>query len=104
MIARMWHGWTTNSDADAYERLLRTKILPSIAAKNLPGYHRAHLMRRQGDGEVEFVTILWFDSLDGVRALAGEAYETAYVPREAQALLDRFDSHAQHYQLVLAPE
>ena len=103
MIARMWHGWTTEADADKYETLLRTEVLTGIAAKNLPGYHGAHVLRRAGDGEVEFVTILWFDSLDGVRALAGENYERAYVPREAEALLDRFDPRSKHYELRLQP-
>ncbi|UCG89120.1 MAG: antibiotic biosynthesis monooxygenase, partial [Gemmatimonadota bacterium] len=79
MISRMWHGWTTPENAAVYERLLRSEILPAIAAKNLPGYHGAHLLRRRLEGEVEFVTILWFDSLGGVRALAGEDYEVAYV-------------------------
>jgi len=103
MISRVWHGWTTPDNASAYEQLLRTRILPGIAAKQLPGYHGAHLLRRAIDGEVEFLTILWFDSLDGVRALAGDDYETAYVPREARAVLARFDARSQHYETLLTP-
>jgi len=103
MIARIWHGWTTPANADTYEQLLRAEILPGIAAKNLPGYHGPHLLRRAMDHEVEFVTVLWFDTLEGVRALAGEDYETAYVPPKAQAVLSRFDARSQHYETVLAP-
>ena len=103
MISRIWHGWTTPANAPAYEALLRSQILPGIDAKGLPGYHGAHLLRRDGDGEVEFVTILWFDSLDGVRALAGNDYETAYVPPTARAVLARFDARSQHYEMLLRP-
>jgi antibiotic biosynthesis monooxygenase (ABM) superfamily enzyme len=103
MISRVWHGWTTPAHAAAYEHLLRTQILPGIAARNLPGYHGAHLLRRERDGEVEFLTILWFESLDGVRALAGDDYETAYVPPAARAVLSRFDARSQHYETLLSP-
>lgn len=103
MIARIWHGWTTPGNAATYEALLRTEILPGIAAKHLPGYHGAHLLRRDSDEEIEFVTILWFDSLDGVRALTGEEYEIAYVPAKAREVLARFDATSQHYETVLTP-
>lgn len=103
MISRVWHGWTTPGNASEYERLLRTEILPAIAAKQLPGYHGAHLLRRDLDGEVEFMTILWFESLEGVRTLAGDDYEVAYVPPRARAVLSRFDARASHYTTVLTP-
>lgn len=103
MIARIWHGWTTPANAPAYERLLRTEILPGIAAKGLPGYHGAHLLRRETGDDVEFVTILWFDSLDGVRALAGGDYEAAYVPEKAREVLSRFDARSRHYETLSAP-
>jgi hypothetical protein len=103
VISRVWHGWTTAANAPVYERLLQTEILPGIAAKNLPGYHGAHLLRRDLDGEVEFVTVLWFESLDGVRALSGEDYEVAYVPPQARAVLSRFDERSQHYDTLLTP-
>ena len=103
MIGRVWHGWTTPANAPVYEQLLQTEILPGIAAKDLPGYHGAHLLRRDVDGEVEFVTILWFDSLDGVRALSGEDYEVAYVPPRARAVLSRFDARSQPYDTLLTP-
>jgi hypothetical protein len=103
LISRVWHGWTTHANAPVYERLLQTEILPGIAAKDLPGYHGAHLLRRDLGGEVEFVTILWFESLDGVRALSGEDYEVAYVPPQARAALSRFDAKSQHYDTLLTP-
>jgi hypothetical protein len=103
MISRVWHGWTTPVNAPVYRQLLEREILPGIAAKDLPGYRGAHLLWREIDGEVEFVTILWFESLDGVRALAGENYEEAYVPPKARAVLARFDARSQHYDTLLTP-
>ncbi len=103
VISRIWHGWTTPSNAEAYETLLRTEILPGIAAREVPGYRGAHLMRRDAPNEIEFVTILWFDSIDSVRSFAGEDYEAAYVPPKAQAALSRFDERSSHYETLLSP-
>ncbi len=102
MIGRIWHGWTTRENADAYERLLRSEVLPGIGA--LKGCRGFYLFRREAPPEVEFVTLLFFDSLEAVRAFAGERYETAVVPPEAKQLLSRFDPTSAHYQVVLEPE
>ncbi|MDH3734152.1 MAG: antibiotic biosynthesis monooxygenase [Gemmatimonadota bacterium] len=100
MIARVWHGWTKPDNADAYETLLRDEIFPGIGAKGVPGYKGIELLRRPlSDGDVEFVTIMWFDSIDAVREFAGEDYETAYVPEAARAVLDRFDAMSAHYEV-----
>jgi len=100
MIARIWHGWTSPANADAYEHLLHTEIFPGIAAKNVAGYRGMRLLRRIGDeGEVEFITTMWFDDLDAVRQFAGDDYAAAYVPDSARRLLSRFDDRSQHYEL-----
>ena len=99
MIGRVWHGWTTPENADAYERLLKTEIFPGIAAKNVAGYREIQLLRRPAGEEVEFITIMWFDSWEAVRRFAGEDYEQAYVPPQARAVLARFDDRSQHYEI-----
>ena len=104
MIARIWRGWTTPENADAYQRIVSQEVLPGIAARGLDGYHGAYLLRRELDGEVEFATILLFDSLGQVRAFAGEDYEAAYVPPQARAVLARFDQRSAHYQTLLRPD
>ncbi len=103
MISRVWHGWTSRKNADAYEELLRTEIFPGIAKRSIQGYRGIHLLRRDVDDGVEFVTIMWFDSLDAVRAFAGEDYEVAVVPAKARQLLSRFDSRSAHYQAIVTP-
>jgi antibiotic biosynthesis monooxygenase (ABM) superfamily enzyme len=99
MVGRIWHGWTTHENADVYENLLKTEIFPGIAAKNVPGYRSIQLFRRALHDEVEFITIMWFDSWDSVKQFAGEDYETAYVPPKAREVLLRFDGRSKHYEI-----
>lgn len=99
MIARLWHGWTTTENADAYEDFLRTTMFPSI--HRVSGYLGADLLRRDADGEVAFITITRFESLDSVRAFAGDDYERAVVEPEARRLLSRFDERSEHYEVVI---
>ncbi|WP_437759556.1 antibiotic biosynthesis monooxygenase family protein [Sorangium sp. So ce1389] len=104
MIRRIWHGWTSPENADTYEALLKTEIFPAILAKRVRGFRRIELLRRPLGDEVEFVTIMWFDSIEAVKAFAGEDHETAYVPAKARAVLARFDARSQHYELREARE
>ena len=99
MICRIWHGWTTPANADAYEHLLREEIFVGIAQRHIPGFQRIQLLRRPVGAEVEFATIMWFDSLDAVRAFAGDDHEQAVVPPSARAILARFDERSQHYEV-----
>jgi hypothetical protein len=103
MIARLWHGWTTNENAAAYQSLLETEILPGIANQQIKGYRGAHLLRRDLEHEVEFVTMMWFDSLTAVREFAGQEFDVAVVPPQARALLSRFDERSAHYETILEP-
>lgn len=99
MVGRIWHGWTIPENADTYETLLKSEIFPGIASKNVPGYREIQLFRRPLDNEVEFITIMWFESWDAVRQFAGEDYENAYVPPKARSVLSRFDDKSQHYEI-----
>ncbi|MGE4246642.1 MAG: antibiotic biosynthesis monooxygenase [Parvibaculaceae bacterium] len=98
-MIRIWHGWTTPQNADTYEHLLKSEIFPGIAAKGVAGYRGIELLRRPDGEEVEFVTVMRFDSLDDIRAFAGEDYETAYVPAAARKVLKRFDPTSRHYEV-----
>jgi hypothetical protein len=99
MISRIWHGWTSLENADAYEALLQEEIFVGIQDRRIPGYHGIHLFRREIGHEVEFITLMWFESLDAVRIFAGEDYELAVVPPKARLLLKRFDPRSQHYEV-----
>jgi heme-degrading monooxygenase HmoA len=99
MIGRIWHGWTGPENADAYEALLKSEIFTGIQNRKIDGYRGIQLFRREVEGEAEFVTIMWFDTLDAVRSFAGEDYEVAVVPPKARALLAHFDARSQHYEV-----
>ena len=75
MIARIWHGFTKPEHADAYESHLKPELLPGLSQKR--GFRGSHLLRRAVGSEVEFVTIILWDSLDDVRAIATDDYEKA---------------------------
>ncbi len=101
MIHRVWRGWTTRENGRAYEQLLRDEIFPGIAAKGVRGYRGIQLLRRElPSGELEFMTVMTFESLDAVRAFAGEDYHRAYVPPAARQVLSRFDELAAHYEML----
>jgi heme-degrading monooxygenase HmoA len=99
MIARIWHGWTTPANADAYEALLKEEIFVGIEERHIRGFQRIQLLRRDSGAEVEFITVMWFDSLDAVREFAGADHEAAVVPPKARAVLARFDARSQHYEV-----
>ncbi len=102
MITRLWHGWTTRENAEAYKTLLQTKILPGIF--RIPGYLGAYLLRREVEKGVEFVTLTLWDSMEAVRAFAGDEQAHAVVPPEARKLLSHFDEASLHYETVMTPE
>ena len=100
MICRLWRGWTTKANADAYERIVRSEVIPGIEARKIAGFLHIDLMKRKAGDEVEFQTLMWFDSLDSIKRFIGEDYSVSHVPEAARAVLERFDSHAVHYQVI----
>jgi heme-degrading monooxygenase HmoA len=98
MIARIWHGYTTPEHADAYEAMLKPEPLPGLG--KVKGYRGSYVLRRNVGPEVEFITILLWDSIDAIRAVAGADYETAVVPEERRKVLSRFDARAVHYEVA----
>ncbi|HMG03322.1 MAG TPA: hypothetical protein VK596_09325 [Edaphobacter sp.] len=101
MIARHWRGWTEPHNADAYEHLLKTTVLPGL--KQIEGYRGGYILRKNAAAEVEFVVINLFDSLDSVKRFAGPDYEAAVFEPEARLLLSRIESTAHHYEIVAGP-
>jgi heme-degrading monooxygenase HmoA len=99
-IKRIWHGWTSHENADPYQELLHREIFPGIESKNIDGYRSVELFRRELKDEVEFITIMTFDSLQDVKKFQGKDYEKSYVPDSARKLLLRWDKVAAHYESV----
>lgn len=117
MISRVWHGWTTRANADAYQKLLREEILPGI--HRVRGFKGAQVLRREktpllakparsgapdGPEEIEFVVLTQFESIDDVKEFAGEDYEVAVIEPAARKLLARFDARTMLYETVVRVE
>lgn len=97
-IKRIWRGWTTLGNEDAYRRVLEREVRPGIEAKQIPGFRSLELLSRTLGEEVEFMTIMTFDSIENVTGLQGENYERAYIPDAAKAVLSRWDEFCVHYE------
>ena len=101
MIARIWHGWTTPENAERYEKLLREEVLLEIAKRAIPGYKGAEIFIRDAENnEVEFITLLRFETLDAVKVFAGKDYEQPVIPPDARRLLKRHSEKSRHYRIV----
>lgn len=102
MIARLWKGWTTPENADAYERHLREDLLPSMRLR-IKGYQGGYVLRQDGSEETEFVVLNLFDSLEAVQAFAGPDYTVATFEPEARRLLSKVEPIARHYEVKATP-
>jgi heme-degrading monooxygenase HmoA len=98
MIARIWRGYTKAEHADAYEAILKPELLPGL--NKVQGFKGSYLMRKDAGAEVEFVTMILWDSIDAIRAVAGADYETAIIPEERRKYLAHYDARASHYEIA----
>jgi antibiotic biosynthesis monooxygenase (ABM) superfamily enzyme len=101
MIARVWRGWTKKVDGPFYEKMLRDEIFPGIASRKIPGYRGAELFIRDQDDEVEFMTLLRFDSMEAVKEFAGQDQGKPVIYPKAEPLLIRMDESSQHYRFAV---
>ncbi|MEI7872301.1 MAG: antibiotic biosynthesis monooxygenase [Alphaproteobacteria bacterium] len=99
MIARLWRGRAKGANATAYSRHFTETVTPEL--KTLTGHQGAWLLRREVEGETEFLALTLWESLDAIRAFAGDAVETAIVEPQARAALSSFDSFARHYEVAV---
>jgi hypothetical protein len=100
MICRTWHGWTSKATAAGYENYLQDELFPRLRRElSGRGYKGFHLLRLEGVDEVEFLTMVWFESLESVHAFAGEHYDVPVISPKAAALLVRYDERCRHYEL-----
>jgi hypothetical protein len=100
MICRRWRGWTSAANAPAYQALLLENVIPAIEARRISGFRQMDVLRLDRGEEVEFTTLMWFDSLDCVRYFTGADYAVSHVPPQARVLLARFDARAEHLEVV----
>lgn len=100
LICRIWHGWTTTENSRRYEEIVRGEVIPAIEDRHMPGFLSIDLVRRPVPEGHEFVTIMWFDDIDSVKAFVGEDYEVAHVPERAREVLSHFDARSTHFEVL----
>lgn len=101
MICRMWRGWTSKENASAYESYLKNELFPRVRIELAgEGYRGHHVLRTDGGEETEFVTMVWFNSIEGVKSFAGENYEIPLISTRARDLLSRYSERCEHYHLA----
>lgn len=99
-VKRIWHGWTSPENANEYQDLLHKQIFPGIESRGITGLRCIELFRKDLESEVEFITIMSFDSLADVKGFMGKDYEKSYVPEEARKVLKRWDKTASHFEAI----
>jgi heme-degrading monooxygenase HmoA len=98
MICRVWRGWTARENAQAYDDYLQTELFPHLEQELRPrGFRGYQLLRLERGAETEFMTMLYFESLEQVRAFAGESYETPVISGKARSLLSHYADRADHF-------
>ena len=98
MIARSWHGRALSAKAHEYEQHVTGRVLPAL--DRIAGYCGGMVLRQDREGEVEFVVLTLWDSMNAVREFAGETPERAVVEPAAKAVLTAFDAFVNHYEVV----
>jgi heme-degrading monooxygenase HmoA len=101
MIARIWRGLADRNKADTYARHVSTHVFPKL--HGIAGHRGAYLLRRETDGQIEFLAVTLWESMDAIRRFAGTDASVAVVEPEARAVLAAFDDVVRHYEVVHQP-
>lgn len=98
MIVRIWRGRTTRANAAEYLRHVTQDVCPSL--RRLDGYLGARVLQRETGERVEFLVLTQWQSMESIRAFAGEHLETAVIDPKARAVLDELDERVRHFELA----
>jgi hypothetical protein len=84
-IARIWRGRTSAARADEYAVYLREAGVTPLLEKSLG----AQMFREDRDGESEFVTISYWESIEAMSRFAGpDPRRIHHLPRDAEFLIE----------------
>lgn len=99
-ITRIWRGWTNKENADKFEKILTVVAIPSIESNKPKGCLGIQVLRREMGEEVEFTTIMLFNSLSAIKEFAGEDFEAAHIDANVKPLLIRYDHRVTHHETL----
>jgi len=100
VILRAWRGFAALENATAYQAHLLDSVRPKL--ERLAGYLGLYLVRRTVADEMEYQVLTLWESMDAIRAFAGDHPERAVVEPQAVAVLRRFDAEVRHYEVLAA--
>ena len=101
MIARTWHGVVPAAKAGAYFEYLSRTGLPDYRAT--PGNQGVTVLRRVEGDKAHFLLVSYWESMDAVRAFAGDDVEAArYYPEDTAFLLE-LEPNVFHYEVLSKP-
>ncbi len=98
MIVRTWRGRAALSNPDSYPAHFRQNVVPAL--RKVGGFRGASLLREDGADAIEFLVLTRWESMNAVRAFAGDDPGHAVVEPEAVAALTNFDRRVRHYEVV----
>lgn len=98
MVSRHWTGVAKADCADAYVEHLSNETFPALQA--LQGFVSASILRRSVPAGVEFLIVTNWQSLDAIRAFAGDEVDVAVVPERAREMMIDYDRHVRHYDVI----
>jgi antibiotic biosynthesis monooxygenase (ABM) superfamily enzyme len=97
VIARVWRGATLAENGATYAAYLEETGMRN--AREIPGARGTLVLRRERSGYAEFETILLFDSLEDVKAFAGDDLDLAvFFAQDDEYLVER-DLEVRHYEV-----
>lgn len=99
-ITRIWRGWTSKENADKFQKTLTDEAIPGIESNKPKGCLGIQVLKRETGEEVEFTTIMLFNSLSAIKEFAGEDYEAAHIDPKVKPLLLRYDGRAVHHETL----
>jgi heme-degrading monooxygenase HmoA len=98
MIARLWRGRAEAAKADGYVHHFTEIVAPAL--KDLEGHRGAWLLRRDVDGQTEFLAVTLWETRQSIEAFTGPDISKSVVEPEARAVLSAFDDFASHYDVA----
>ncbi len=100
-IVRVWKGYGTVEGVERYcsDHFAKT-VLPQLRA--LGGFRSARVLIRSVDNESEVVVATVWESIDSIKAFAGENIDAAVVEPVVRDLLDRFDDGVTHFTVAVS--
>jgi hypothetical protein len=102
-IVRVWKGYGTDTGVDRYCREhFPHSVLPQL--RSIDGFLDGRVLIRAGQGETQVVVATAWESIEAVKAFAGEDYEATVVEPVVRELLNRFDDRVAHFKVALAAQ